>query len=367
MPDQPLAPPRDVTIADLVQWSRDAVAALWHERRRIYRALAVTIPIGLLVAFGSRSEYTAGTKLLPYRNAGGIGQLSSLAGLAGIRLPSGGTEQTITADLYPVIARTLDFRLAVAETPLRFTTSSERMSLVAFHRADRSAFRLVVEAPGRLRRAVGEALSPPVPVQDSLLTGSDGRPLRAYARDYLSIVRELDERLLVSIDRRTSVIALTGKMPDRYAAADLVRTASERLMERIIEYEAKKAGEQLAFVEEQHRQSRLRYEQAQRALAEFADRNRMLVSAVSQIERDRLQREFEVTFQVFQQFSLELEQARIRKNQDTPVFTVLEEVTVPAERTSPRRSLVLLLAVFVGIAVGVLRIIWVRQVGGASR
>ena len=56
------------------------------------------------------------------------------------------------------------------------------------------------------------------------------------------------------------------------AAADLVQTASERLMQRIIDYEAKKAGEQLKFIEEQYGQRRTKYEQAQRNLAEFVDR-----------------------------------------------------------------------------------------------
>ena len=158
------------------------------------------------------------------------------------------------------------------------------------------------------------------------------------------------------------MISITGIMPDPFAAADLVQTASERLMQRIIDFEAKKAGEQLRFIEEQHGQSRTRYEQSQRNLAVFADRNRMLVGAVPQIERERLQHEFEVTFQIFEQFSLELEQARIKKNQDTPVFTVLEQVSVPTERSSPRRSLILLLAGFVGVSFGLIRILWVRLV-----
>jgi len=353
---------RDPSITDLVQRVREIVRLVWTDRRQVLRALAVTIPLGLVVALGSREEYTAGTKLLPYRSAAGVGGLSSLAGLAGIRLPSGVNDQTITADLYPVIARTLDFRVSVAETPLRFASRSAPTSLVQYFQEERSLLSRLTAYPSKLRHGIAAALSNAPIDSSTTIIGSDGRPLPVFEREYLEIVRDLDERLLVGIDRRTSVISLTGVMPDPYAAADLVRTASERLMQRIIDYEAKKAGEQLNFIEEQHRLSRARYEEAQRDLAMFADRNRMLVGAVAQIERDRLQREFDVTFEVFQQFSLELEQARIKKNQDTPVFTVLEQVSVPTQRSSPRRSLVMLVAGFIGVMIGLTRILWVRLI-----
>ena len=352
----------DPTLSELVQRSREIGRVIWLERRRVLRALAVTLPIGLLIAFGSTAEYSASTKLLPYRNAASAGGLSSLAGLAGIRLPAGVADQTITADLYPVIARTLDFRVSVAEEPLRFMTSGEPTSMIQYFRDHRSLWDAAATAVTRLRHATTSALTRAPDISATTASSTNGAPLRVFDREYLAIVRELDERLLVGMDRRTSVISITGIMPDPFAAADLVQTASERLMQRIIDFEAKKAGEQLRFIEEQHGQSRTRYEQSQRNLAVFADRNRMLVGAVAQIERERLQREFEVTFEVFQQFSLELEQARIKKNQDTPVFTVLEQVSVPTERSSPRRSLILLLAAFAGVSIGLTRILWMGMV-----
>lgn len=353
---------RDVTLSELVLRARELANIVWSDRRRIYRALAITIPVGLLIAFGSREEYSASTRLLPYRNPAGAGSLSSLAGLAGIRLPNGAAEQTITAELYPVIAQTLDFRVSVADTPLRFAAASERMSLVQYFRNQHSFLDDALSTVGNVRRAVVSAIARSPRRDTSTVLGSDGMPLRTFDRDYLEIIKDLDERLLIGIDKKTFVITITGIMPDPIAAADLVRTASEKLMQQIINYEAKKAGEQLRFVEEQHGISRTRYEQAQRNLAVFADRNRTLVGAVAQIERERLQREYDVTFEVFQQFSLELEQARIKKNQDTPVFTVIEQVTVPNERHSPRRSVLLILAGLFGVAAGIARILWLRFV-----
>jgi uncharacterized protein involved in exopolysaccharide biosynthesis len=360
----PSAAPQDANFS-VSELARELLAlgeAVWLERRRVWRALAVTLPVGLVFAFGCPEEFTASTQLLPYRSAPSTAGFSSLANLAGVRLPTGLPDQTITADLYPVIAQTLDFQVSVAETPLRFARTNERVSMVRYLREHRNVVGKAGAFLSRVRHAVGSAMRR-TPRRGPATASDSGRPpLQTYDREYLKLVRELDERLVVRFDRKTSVISITGEMPDPYAAADLVQTASQMLMERIIDYEARKAGEQVQFIEGQYGQSQTRYEEAQRNLAVFEDRNRILVSAVAAIERERLQREKDVAYQVVQQLTTELQQARIRKHQDTPVFTVLEHVVVPNQHSSPNRTAILLLAGIVGVAFGAVRILWPRLI-----
>lgn len=353
-------PSGDVSISELIEKTREFGRLIWRERRLFVRPLAITIAVGLVVAFASKKEYSASTKLLPYRNPTNSSSLSGLAGLAGIRLPTGADDQTITADLWPVIAKTLDFRISVAEAPLRFATTGNPITMVQYFKDHQSLLDAASGAFADLRYSVVSASTGPRQPSVATITGANGEPLRTFDRQYLKIVQTMDDRLLVSIDKKTSVISITGVMPSPYAAADLVQTASERLMQRIIDYEAKKAGEQLKFIEEQYTQAKSRYEQAQQNLAVFADRNRALVSPLAQVERDRLQSEFSVAAEVYQQLSGELQLARIKKNQDTPVFTVLEQVTVPNQRSSPNRSRILLFAIFVGLAAGMAHILYTR-------
>jgi len=360
----PSAEPQDAdfSVSELLRELLAFGEAVWLERRRLWRALAVTLPLGLVLAFGCQEEFTASTELLPYRSGPSAGGLASLANLAGVNLPTSLADQTITADLYPVIAHTLDFQLSVAETPLRFAATTERITMVRYLREHRSVMGKAGAFFSNVRYAVGSALRRAPRRGPETASDSGGPPLRAYDRVYLQLVRQLDERLVVRFDRKTSVISITGKMPDPYAAADLVQTASERLMQRIIDYEARKAAEQLQFIEGQYRQSRTRYDEAQRNLAVFEDRNRMLVSAVAQIERERLQREKDVAFQVVQQLTTELEQARIKEHQDTPVLTVLEHVVIPNEHSSPNRTMILLLAGIVAVAFQAISILRARLI-----
>ncbi len=316
--------------------------------------------IGLIIAFGSPVEYAASMRLLPYRGGGGSAGLSGLAGLAGIRLPNGANDQTITADLYPEVAKSLDFLIPVAETPLRFSTLDRQVSTIEYLRDIRrpSVIEVIASYSIGLPRRL---LSIANPAQDNeveqpkgpLETVAERLVVRQYDQSYLYLLETLSTRLSVSSNKKTAIITISARMPDRYAAADLVRVSADRLMKRIIEYESRRAGESFRFVNEQYMQANVRYERAQRDLATFSDRNRTLMSATAQIERDRLQRDYDIAFEVYQEVSRELEQARIKMNQDTPVFTVLDQVTVPNTRTSPNRKSIMVFSLFLGLLVGV--------------
>jgi len=352
----------EISLADLVMKARAFAQMLWAARRMIVIRMGLAGIIGLIVAFGSPVEYSASMRLLPYRGGGGGGGagLSGLAGLAGIRVPSGASDQTITADLYPEVAKSLDFRIAVAETPLRFSAVDRQVSTIEYFRdIRRPALTEIIASysiglPGRLFSVMNmdedkEGKEP----KGNSQTIAESTLVQRYDQSYLSLVGRLASRLSVSMDKKTGILVISGTMPDRYAAADLVRVSTDRLMQRIIEYESQKAGQNFRFVNEQYLQAKGRYERTQRELASFSDRNRALMSATSQIDRDQLQREHDIAFEVYQQFSRELEQARIKMNQETPVFTVLDQVTVPNEKTSPNRPQILFSALLLGFMLGV--------------
>lgn len=355
MPVKPSDPYMSIT--ELLQRLQAFGRICWLERSRLLRLTGMGFALGLLFAFGIGEEYTASTRILPYRNgaAGGSG-LSSLAGLAGVRLPAGTGDQTITADLYPEVAKSQEFRIAIAETPLRFAELNRRATSIEYFRdlRERPLIDLIVAYSIGLPASLREHLSQPDTSPAMALAGPDSTSaVIRYDRRYLELVNTLQDRVIVSIDKKTSLITISAMMPDPDAAADLVDVTAKHLMNRIIHYETRKAGEQFRFVSEQFEQAQARYVRAQRDLAVFRDRNRTLMSATAELERDRLQREHDLAYEVYQQFSREVEQSRIKMNQDTPVFAVLDRVAVPTRRSAPRRPLIVIASVLVALTIGV--------------
>lgn len=349
----------EVSFADLTRRLRNFGSTLKRQRGMLVLPLAVSVAIGVFVAFGSGPEYIAGAKLVPYRS-GGNGQsgLAGLAGLAGVRLSQGlPGDFVITADIYPEVVRTLDFQIVVAESPIRFSGRSSSISPAAYFASiyRPSPVELVgrysVGLPGLLVeafRSSSDAVNVSAP--------SDSFGLRVLDRSYVRRVRKIGDRIGVSVDRRTGVISVTTSMPDAIAAASLVRTVADRLTKTVIDFEVRKANEQLAYIDEQYMLARTRYDKAQRLLAAFADGNRSLTSATAQIEQQRLARDASFAFETFERMAREREQAILKRNQDTPVFAMLEMPSVPTERSEPKRARLLLLSLLLGVAAGVVRV-----------
>jgi LPS O-antigen subunit length determinant protein (WzzB/FepE family) len=354
----------EIDLKELILKLIDFIKHVWQEQRFIWLALLITVPIGLLVAFGSQEEYTASTKILPYRSGGSAGGLGGLAGLAGVRLPTGPTEQLITVDLYPELAGTLDFRVKLAETPIRFGKLNQTVTPSVYF-TDHSEPTMLgtvkeytIGLPGKMISGAIALIRPPKePLRFEFPADeTSANTLRQYDEEYLEMIEDLGERISVRANqtqRVTTSLTIEATMPDPIAAADLVRAASENLMAAVIDYEVRKVGEEIRFLEEQYQRSEARFKASQEALAIFTDRNRETRTATAQIELQRLQSEFNLAFEIYRNFSTELEQARIKQNRDTPIFTVLESVTIPNHRTSPKRGRTLVLSIFLGVFFGI--------------
>jgi uncharacterized protein involved in exopolysaccharide biosynthesis len=66
----------------------------------------------------------------------------------------------------------------------------------------------------------------------------------------------------------------------------------------------------------------------------------------------KLQRDYQLAFEVYSGLAQQLEQARIQEKEDTPVFSVLKPVTVPLEDNASGAT-TLIIFIFLGGIVGV--------------
>jgi len=85
----------------------------------------------------------------------------------------------------------------------------------------------------------------------------------------------------------------------------------------------------LTFTARQYEENNIAYERLQDSLAIFKDQNLNISSSLYQNRLDRLERELNIASSVAEQLASQVEQAKLQVNKDTPVFTVIEPVTVP--------------------------------------
>ena len=161
--------------------------------------------------------------------------------------------------------------------------------------------------------------------------------------------------MTIEVDEKEGLVSLHAELDNRLVAARLAQAATDLLQRNVIAFKSQSARNNLDFIERQFESKRLEFEQIQDSIAIFKDQNLNITSTLYQNQLTRLESQFSVTSSVFQELAGQVEQAKIQVNKDTPIFTIIEPVSVPLERTKPKRSLIVVIWTFLG---GVLAVGW---------
>ena len=161
-------------------------------------------------------------------------------------------------------------------------------------------------------------------------------------------------KILININEKEGIVNLSGRMPEPFAAAQLTSRVQSLLQRYITEFKIEKAKAKLNFIEERYNEAKKQFETKQKELASFRDANRNFASEVAKTTEERLSNEYTVALGVYSELAKQKEQANIQVKEDTPMFTIVEPVTVPIERSKPRRAFLIAGFTFLGffLAIG---------------
>ncbi|MEP3387658.1 MAG: Wzz/FepE/Etk N-terminal domain-containing protein [Reichenbachiella sp.] len=336
---------------DLIELAK----TIWAGRRFIAKVTAVFAIIGLVIAFTSPVEYEASCKLLPEsqeKQMANLGGLAGLAGLAGVDLSSMGAAGSgvLTPQLYPEIVNSLPFILEVMNDTVYFeqldlrTTSFHYFKEIAKPSLLGYAVKYTIGLPGQIKQLI---------IEESELKENKSPFYRLTKEDWKTI-ENFKERLSIEIKAETGIIEVLVEMPDPYAAAQIAKKIELMVTEAVIEYKTDKSLKNLEFILETYQESKAEFEAIQLRLAHATDRNKNVTSATAQIELKKIEYEYDIAFGVYKGLSSQVEQARIQLREETPVFTVLEPVRVPADKIKPKRAIILSIMIFLGFSTGAL-------------
>ncbi len=330
------------------------VQTVWAGRRTVIKILIVFGLIGLFVAIFSPKEYTASTVMVPtVAKKGGVGgSLGGLAAMAGINL-SGGSAEVIPPTLYPKIVKSLPFKKKLLETKIN---TSEREKPVSYQE-----YYTDVYSPGLLATLKKYTIGLPGVILGALRGNSaENATEQTVANLLVFITKEekkvygiLDDNISLNVNDKEGYVELSASMPEAVPAAQLAEKAQALLQEYIIEFKSKKAKDQLRFVQERFKEKEKEFRKAEYALANFQDRNKNVISAKAKTIERQLQTRYNLAYNVYSELAKQIEQQKIQVKEDTPVFSIIEPVSVPTERSKPKRGMILIIWLFLGGVFGV--------------
>jgi len=329
---------------------------LWNGRKIVFKSILICGVIGLFVALTSPKEFVATTIMVPSSSDGSskLGGLGGLAAMAGINLNTT-TGSDLSPTVYPQIVASLPYQLELMKTPLNF---SDRKELVTFYdyftqpQKENPFVKYTIGLPGLILSIPGAILSAiqgKEPETNGKIEQIKPIELTNEQRDVRSILSGL---ISLSVNTKEGILTLSATMSEAKASAQLGQRAQELLQQYITEFKIKKAKANLDFIQQRFDETAKKFETAQEKLASFRDRNKSVTLATARTEEERLTSQYNLIYSIYSELAKQLEQAKIQVKQDTPVFTIIEPISVPTKRSRPNRAMILFIWLFLGGVAG---------------
>lgn len=333
----------------------------WEGRRVIGKLILLALIIGFFVAILIPNEFTASSTMVPQISdpksklaglSGGLSGLSGLAAMAGINLNTG-TGSELSPRTYSSIISSVPFQLELMKTPLNFEKLDRQVTLYDYYtkiKFGNPFIKYTVGLPHLIIKAIkGE--------KKNKINTSLANPLYLLTEDQVEVQKIIDNQVGIFVNDKDAYVSITCSLPEAYAAAQLTRNAQELLQRYITEFKIEKAKLDQEFIQQRYDEAKKNYQDAQRQLASFRDRNKFMATAIAKTEEERLNGEYTLVTGVYSELAKKLEQAKIQVKEETPVFTIIKPVSVPIEKSSPNRPLILAISAFIGLVAGTILVL----------
>ncbi|MDE5883442.1 MAG: chain-length determining protein [Muribaculaceae bacterium] len=316
---------------------------LWHQKKKIGIWCLIGAIVGLVVAFSIPREYTTAVKLAPEAGSGQkvSGSLGAMAAMVGIGGAAQAGADAVSPTLYPDVVSSVPFLVGLFNVPVEDIDGTEKVTLREYVEDDLRApwWSAVIGLPFKL---IGMLKSSEAEDED---TGKKTDTFHLTQKEN-DIVLALQHRISASVDTKTSVITISVMMQDPLVSATLADTVVNRLQAYITDYRTNKARKDLEYAELLNKEAQDNYYKAQQKYADYLDRNNGLILHSAQTTRERLQNEATLAFNLYNQTAQQVQMAKAKVQENTPVYATVSPATVPIKPTSPRKPLILVGFVF---------------------
>ena len=308
---------------DLIELLKTA----WNGRKQIIIISFVFVLVGISTALLLPVIYSSSTTFINSQTeSSSASGLSGVASLVGINLSGMSSGSEIPPTMYPQIGESVEFKRTLVDS---YIDEKEQIKL-------------------------GDFLANYNSIEKSVTENSNKLFISEFENELFDVMNDV---ISISVDQKEGFVTISANMPNSEYAANTCINAREILQKIIIDSRIKSAKQKLEYSEKQLASKRIEFEEIQNKLAYFNDSNINLVTSSVINERDKLEAEFQIINAVMIELSKQVEQRKLQVSEDTPVFSIVKEASMPVKRSSPKRTLVVLIFGFVGIIVSVFYIL----------
>ena len=334
---------------------------LWVKRSFIIKLTAIFLLIGLFIALFSPVQYTSTCTIVPQSgNKSGGGGLGGVAAIMGVNLGTAMmTEGTLSPVMYPEIIKSVPFTREIMKTEVIVEKSDGQPITLYDYYTDKQyrSFNLLgaikkytIGLPGLIIGALRSDKEPKI-AETSLI--GDSTSVFNLTPEEKSVYDAIQGAIQINPNSKDGYVTLGFTFPEAKVAAQVTDKLYRTLEEYVSQFKSEKLDDNLKFVEQSFETAKSDFLDAQNRLSSFQDANRSLTTASARSMETRLRNEYDIAFTLYRELATQREQAKIAVKENQTILTLVNPPVVPLEKSAPRRSIIIIGFLFLGIVVAV--------------
>ncbi|MBK86624.1 MAG: hypothetical protein CMC86_05450 [Flavobacteriaceae bacterium] len=330
------------------------VINIWNERKLVSIVTMSFFIIGCFVALLSPVVYTSQTTFVPQVSGGdemssANNRLGSLASLAGININQ--TEMKSDSYLSPLVYTNIidseEFSLKLLDEEL-INLNADKFTIKEYLLSKESSFNF--DPIGFIKKYTIGLF---VDNETNIINSDVLENYNFISKVDYSLIKSFRQKFNIELNEKLGYIRVLAFDENAFISSQIVEQTTKSLQSKIIEIRTNKIKERLEFSKEQYELKQAEFDILQKKLAEFKDSNKNISTATFMSQLQKLESEYQLQQNILINLAAEYNNNKIKLNKDTPIFSVIDEVSVPNERSEPNRSIIVFSYVFLGFALSV--------------
>ncbi|GAB3252238.1 hypothetical protein GCM10027347_11180 [Larkinella harenae] len=295
--------------------------------------------IGIVLSLLQKPEYTSEARIMPEISQGSgdlIKRLATVAGFAGLEFGETGSVDAVRPDLYPKVLQSTPFILFLMKQSVPTKDGGQKTVADLLTVSDAWFDKKWFSSPTKT---------------DIIQAKTRPQTIR-LTQEQQDLLEDIQQRVGAQMDTRSGVITVSAQMPDPVAVAAVTDITLDYLTRYVTNYRTEKSRRDLEFYTNRLKEAKRRFERAQYSMFQYNDQHKYMVVQAATMEKQRIDAELNISQVVYTELAKQFEQAKIKVQEQTPVFKVLEPARIPLKRSSPRRTVMVVLYTLAGFVLG---------------
>lgn len=330
---------------------RVIIKRIWDRKWRIALTMFLTAVLSYLFILLFPRYYKSEVVLAPESETLPTGgALGSLVSSFGMDLGSIQNSDAIYPMLYPNLFESNDFVVRLFDITVEKidgSVSTDYYTFIKKYRKHPFWKPVVSKIKKKLK---------PAPAPRKQISGSEGSKINPFmlTEEQDAIVESVRNSVKCIVDKKTDVITIQVEEQDPLVSAILADSIRARLQTFITEYRTSKARADCAYYQMITDDARNDYQEAVKKYSEFCDSHKNAANQVILSEIENLENDVEIKFSTYSAMNTQLQAMKAKVQESTPVFTILQNASVPVKPSSPKRLIfsvfMMFMSMFVSIA-----------------